>query len=268
MKLLKNRAVRPRHARANLGLSAGLIALAMTSSGCNSQTVWLLKFEKSPSPACETGITHNFQDAFVPATGTDWTDVSAVQRANDIAFAQLIEAGRGVGILVMGGQAFPGERSGNDWLFTWTDAVGTADGQEHSSGYGYFEYTELTTEWDIKFDTERGETTGEFEQTDVQRYTWRESDTWADSAAATVGYTGQIPSSEMLLVNDPDLGGDVPVVNQADQDDCETDVNSPWCEIVDVSLCKSSRDFSATRTRLKDEASYDALSGVSGAASD
>lgn len=250
------------------GLRTMLIGGALASTGCNSQTVWLLKFEKTGTPSCESGIEHNFTSAFVPTTSSDWTDVSEVQRANDIAFAQLIEAGRGVGILVMGDQAFPGERSGNDWLFTWTDAVGTADGQQHSSGYGYFEYTETTTEWDITLDTKRGETTGELEQNDLLRYTWRESDTWADSAAATVGYTGQIPSEEMLLINDPELGGDVPASNRADTDDCDTSSDAPWCEIVDVSLCKTSRDFTATRTRLDDEAAYTALANVSGSAAD
>lgn len=245
-----------------------LAAVTSTTVACNSQTVWLLKFDKTSPADCESGIEHNFSGAFVPSSGEDWTTISEVQRANDIAFAQLIEAGRGVGILVIGDQAFPGERDGNDWLFTWTDAVGTANGQQHVSGYGYFEYTETTTEWDIRFDTERGETTGELEQIDLLRDTWRESDIWADSAASTVGYTGQIPSSSMLLVNDPISGFDVGATNQADTADCETTADEPWCEIMDVTLCETSRKFTATRTRMKDEAAYNSLANVSGSADD
>ena len=247
-----------------VGAKAALLGIGVLAAGCNSQTVWLLKFSKTEPASCESGIEHNFNGAFVPSSSSDWTEVNEVQRANDIVFAQLIEAGRGVGILVMGDQAFPGERSGNDWLFTWTDAVGTANGVQHASGYGYIEYTETTTEWDIKLDTQRGETTGQLEQIDVLRYTWRESDTWADSAAATVGYNGQIPADEMLLINDAELGGDVPATNRADTEDCTTSADAPWCEIVEVSLCESEREFTATRTRLDEEASYGALAGVSG----
>ncbi|HCH64188.1 MAG TPA: hypothetical protein DFR83_15395, partial [Deltaproteobacteria bacterium] len=200
-----------------VALRLGLCTVAAaTSIGCNTQTVWLLKFDKTSPADCESGVEHNFNGAFVPSGGEAWTTVSEVQRANDIAFAQLIEAGRGVGILVMGDQAFPGERDGNDWLFTWTDALGTANGQQHVSGYGYFEYAETTTEWDIRFDTERGETTGELEQIDLVRDTWRESDIWSDDAANTVGYTGQIPSATMLLINDPVSGYDIGATNQAD----------------------------------------------------
>lgn len=255
------------------GRSASLRSLALAgallaSTGCATQTVWLLKFDKTSPADCESGIEHNFSSAFVPTTADDWTDVSEVQRANDIAFAQLIEAGRGVGVLVIGDQAFPGERSGNDWTFTWTDAVGTADGQQHVSGYGYFEYTETTTEWDITLDTERGETTGELEQIDLRRLTWRESDTWADSAAATIGYGGQIPSESMLLVTNPETGTDEPATNRADTEDCTTTADARWCEISDVTVCETSRDFTATRTRLEDESAYDGLSDVSGSAGD
>jgi|GEM_PF-1283730 len=267
MKLLTPLSAGPRTAIPSLGgVRAAALALLALGTGCNSQTVWLLKFEKTQAADCESGVEHNFANAFVPSSESDWTTVNEVQRANDIVFAQLIEAGRGVGILVMGDQAFPGERTGNDWTFTWTDAVGTANGQQHASGYGYFEYTETTTEWDITLDTQRGETTGELEQIDLLRYTWRESDTWADSAAASVGYTGQIPADQMLLITDPELGGDVPAVNRADTEDCNTNANEPWCEIVDVTLCETQRDFTATRTRLDEEASYAALAGVSGSA--
>ncbi len=251
-------------------MSSALCALGfvVAGSGCNSQTVWLLKFDKTTPADCQSGIESNFNGAYAPTATSDWTTINEVQRANDVAFAQLIEAGRGVGVLVMGDQAFPGERDGNDWLFTWTDAVGTADGQQHVSGYGYFEYTENVTEWDIVFDTTRGETTGELEQNNLVRNTWRESDTWADSAAASVGYTGQIPSDSMLLVTDSTTGTEVGATNRADTDDCATSSDAPWCEIVDVTLCSTTRDFTATRTRLEDEASYAALSGVSGAASE
>ncbi len=245
-----------------------LMGIAVGSMGCNSQSIWLLKFDKTSPADCESGIEHNFTNAFVPELGDEWTDVSEVQRANDIAFAQLIEAGRGVGILIIGEQAFPGERDGNDWLFTWTDALGTADGQQHISGYGYFEYTETTTEWDIRMNTDRGETTGELEQIDLLRDTWRESDVWNDAAANTVGYTGQIPASTMLVINDPELGFDVGATNVADSAECASTPDEPWCEIVDITLCETSRKFTATRTRLDDEAAYSSLAGVSGAADD
>ena len=260
---------RPRSLPANYWIPKGLlIGCIGVTTGCASQTVWLLKFDKTSPAECESGIEHNFNGAFVPSGGDEWTTISEVQRANDIAFAQLIEAGRGIGILIMGDQAFPGERDGDDWLFTWTDALGTANGQQHVSGYGYFEYVETTTEWDIRFDTERGETTGELEQIDLLRNTWRESDIWADSAANTVGYTGQIPSSSMLLINDAETGFDVGATNQADATDCATTPDEPWCEISDVTLCETSRKFTATRTRLEDESAYNSLAGVSGSAGD
>jgi len=243
--------------------------LAGATTGCRNQTVWLLMFDSTSEPDCERGVVHNFTDGqAIDIDGGEWETISVVQRGNDLAFAQLIEAGRGVGVLVIGDQAFPGEREGNDWTFDWTDVVGTADGQQHSSGYGYFEYTKTSTEWTITLDTKRGETTGELEQTDRQELTWRESDTWADSAAATVGYNGQIPASSYVVVPDSETGETVPATNRADSEDCDTTSDALWCEVQDITQCDSSRDFTATKTRLDDDNAYAALGDVSGSASE
>lgn len=247
-------------------LLASVVALAAT--GCKSQSIWLLMFDTSEEPDCERGVTHNFIDGeAVDVEGGEWETISVVQRGNDLAFAQLIEAGRGVGVLVLGDQAFPGERDGNDWTFDWTDVVGTAEGQQHSSGYGYFEYTKLSSEWTITLDTERGESTGELEQNDRTELTWRESDTWADSAAATVGYSGQLPSDSYVVVPD-ELGENVPAINRSDSDDCATTPEALWCEVQDITQCTSSRDFTATKTRLSDDDAYSSLNSASGAASE
>jgi hypothetical protein len=247
-------------------LLTGLLALANT--GCKNQTVWLLMFDTTETPQCERGVAHNFIDGeAIDVDGGEWETISVVQRGNDLAFAQLIEAGRGVGVLVIGDQAFPGERDGNDWTFDWTDVVGTADGQQHSSGYGYFEYTKTTSEWTITLDTKRGETTGELEQTDRSELTWRESDTWADSAAATVGYNGQIPAASFVVVPD-ELGESVPATNRADTEDCVTTPDELWCQVQDITQCDSSRDFTATKTRLNDDDAYGSVSNVSGSASE
>ena len=241
--------------------------IASTTTGCRNQTVWLLMFDSTSEPECERGVIHNFTGgSAIDINDSEWETISVVQRGNDIAFAQIIEAGRGVGVLVMGDQAFPGERTGNDWVFDWTDVVGTADGQQHSSGYGYFEYTKFSTEWTIKIDTKRGETTGEMEQEDVQELTWRESDTWTDSAAATIGYNGQMPAASYVLVTDAESGELVPASNRADTSDCDTTADAAYCEVQDITICENARDFTATRTRLQDDNAYAGLGDVSGAA--
>jgi hypothetical protein len=254
------------HARSGYALMMGAL-LACTTTGCRDQTVWLLMFDSTSEPDCERGVLHNFTGGTaIDIDNYEWETISVVQRGSDIAFAQLIEAGRGVGVLVLGDQAFPGERTGNDWVFDWTDVVGTADGQQHSSGYGYFEYTKFSTEWTIKIDTERGETSGEMEQADLQELTWRESDTWADSAAATIGYNGQMPAGSYVLVDDGETGESGPASNRADTSDCDTTADAPWCEVQDITICETSRDFTATKTRLEDGNAYGGLGDVSGAA--
>lgn len=248
-----------RHAATALG---GLL-LAAASTGCGNDTVWLLQIENSQPEECENEILHNFTGGLVNEGDAEWTTESFTIGSDDFRFAHLIETSRNTGVLVIGQQAFPGTKESGRWRFEAVDSVGTADIVRHTSGYAYGEFIQQRTTWEISLGKTKGTWGGDFERTTELAYTWQENDTWTDSAAIEVGFTGQIPSDAYLLRPSEDGTTNDPAVNTADTTDCDS--ADGICELQDFTQCAQKNDFTAVRTKLDAEEAY---AGVAGATSD
>ncbi|RME25371.1 MAG: hypothetical protein D6798_09135 [Deltaproteobacteria bacterium] len=229
--------------------------LVLLPFGClgGPDTIWLFQVPYTTEPECQTDITHNFRDAYVPDTPPGvWTDTEISEQSDQLVFAQVSQVDADTAVLVIGGEVWPGVRTDKgEWEFTWTGVEDNRLAREHDAGYRYTEQAYLETEETITLSIDGKVASGTWEIVSVDDETWTESDEWDSEVGLSVG---SIPSSLYLAYDEGGTEG-IPQSNTRDDAEC-TDTT---CQLRVVDTCSDSKDFEATRTGYDTEEAYDQL---------
>lgn len=231
----------------NLRFSSVLLSCSILASGCApTDGVWAIFISAAGPIECETSVDHNFLGAMQPPeapTNNEWVVEQTFEGSPAVLFARVFDvAGEDSKILVVGDQAYFGNRSGGVWDFTWTGNETTEDSEAHQSGYTFFDHTEANQVTKLSLDLSGQTGTGTLTQTGTSTTIWEESDAWESS---DVGFfSGQIPAGNYLV----DSTG-YPVSNDSDGTDCS---GTP-CTLTVESDCTQSSPFEARRTDAGDE---------------
>lgn len=229
-----------------------LIMMALT--GCKDPTgIWLFQLETSGFECVDT-ITENYNDGSVPGgtTGTsEWTLEYTETVSPALMFGQIAQHSRTEGVLIFGGEVYPGTLADGTWTFSWTGEESSQSSETHQDGYrfGYDVVGTGTTTFslDISGDDAVGEISGETDATQ----TWTESDEWDRNENGV--FSSQIPSTTYLV--DGDGFG---VTNS----DVESDCSAADCELSVQSLCSGATPFTATWSGFLEEDAYEGVAGA------
>lgn len=221
--------------------------------------IWLLEIPWEDGGGCQTAITENFTDGYVPGqaddSDSDWTYADQYEGADAISFAQIETYGDGSAVLVVGTAAYPGVKEGEEWVFAFERQTTQADWADHDNGYGWqiTQSSQSDSTWTFSFETPETASVS-VEGTSLDTELWQESDRWDIDA---VGVYSQLQFEDHVVYDDPD-DGQRDQENSPDEADCQGDV----CELQFTTSCSSSGDFSATLTDYDNSDYYDYLSGV------
>ena len=204
--------------------------LLLLLPGCAvSQLAGTWMFTRTPSPVtgseCVTGdVSHNFDGAYVPEveedTGNPWTEEQAAEESPQVFFGRIEEVEGGM-VLVVGDRVYTSASEGKDsWEFSWSASESSTLEQNHSSDYLYSTSSEQTSTIRYSGTFSKGTFDGLYETESSATQRWTESDTWSDEVVATLGTTGQIPASAVLVRVDG-TGAEVPAYNDYATFDCE-----------------------------------------------
>ncbi len=223
--------------------------------GCfgGQETIWLLQVPFTTEPECDTQITHNFRDAYIPDTPPGvWTDTELSEQSDMLVFAQVSELDADTAVLVIAGEVWPGTSTGKgEWEFSWTGVEDNRLSHEHDAGYRYTEQAYFETNETITLAIDGDVASGDWEVVSVDDQTWTESDEWDNEVGMSVG---DIPSNLYLAYDDGDAEG-IPQSNYQDDVDC-TDAS---CQLRVIDTCSDKKKFDATKTGFDYEDAYDQL---------
>lgn len=234
-------------------------ALLLAACAPGPDGIWLLEVPWEDGGGCESSISENFTDGYIPGESGDgtseWTYSDAYEGADSISFAQIETYGDGTAVLVVGTAAYPGVKEGEEWVFTFEKETTQADWADHDSGYGWkiTQNTKSDATYTFSFETaDRALVDVEGSSTDT--VLWQESDEWDID---DVGVYSQLLFEDYVVYDDPDDG-------QRDQENVynEDDCTGAVCELQFVTSCSSSGEFTATLTDYDNSDYYDYLSGV------
>lgn len=248
-------------------IASALLALAaLPLSGCifaSPRGIWLLTFtfDDNTTSECETTITENFTDGYVPGadspTQSDWTYTETVDPPDALGFAQIETTAAGQGVLVFGGAAYPGTKEKDQWVFEWADQSTDKATAEHSTGYELTETVSSNSSLTLTMTQSGPNASGVLQSKDTSTDAWTESDDWEDEVADTIGTIGQIPSADWLVYMD-DNDNERPQENAYDEDECD----GSTCELTVKDTCTLAIDFTAIKTDFHEEAAYAHLVGA------
>ena len=226
-----------------------MILLALACAKPDLSGTWM--FTRAVTPAtgdeCVTAdVSHNFDGAYTPEVTEEpspWTEDQSLEYSAEVFFGR-IEADTTGMVMIIGTAALIGvEKEKNSWEFSWTNETNGYAEQSHKSGYlythSYDNKSTLRVSGAFEKDTFKG--SHETESTGTER--WTESDSWSEEVAATVGTTGQIPVSSVLVRVDG-TGAEVPALNDYQTFDCD----DSDCTLSKVSSCLYKYDLTAVRT--------------------
>lgn len=238
-----------------------LLASTLALAGCSSGPagIWLLEIPWQDGGGCQTAITENFTDGYVPGQAddgdADWTYDDEYEGADAISFVQIETYGDGTAVLVVGTEAFPGVQEGDDWVFAFERETTQADWANHQDGYGWqvtqSTQSEATYTFTLETD-ERASVSVEGDSTDTEL--WQETDEWD---VDQVGVSSQLRFEDYVVYDDPDFGQEAQY-NTSGESDCSGEL----CELKFTTACSSSGDYVATLTDYENSDYYDYLSGV------
>ena len=246
-------------------------ALALLCGACAVPLdgVWLfyMDAEANVDLSCQESISHNFSDALVPeAEGEDevWTSSDATAQNESLFFGLFTTSGSETATLIIGGVAYPGLFDAESvWTFSWTDFNQVSSLDEHDQGYGFSVVADETREEVIELIFEEDAVAGSFSIRTSETHQWQESDSWFAKDLADVlgnsGQTGQIPSSQYLITEEPGKfkAIEVPAYNTNEASDCDDED----CAIQKLETCCVEYSVTGERTAL----TADEFEGVDGA---
>jgi hypothetical protein len=226
-----------------------MILLSLACAGNDIAGTWM--FTRTLTPAtgdeCVTGdVSHNFAGAYTPTppdVSTDWTTDDQVTYSPEVFFGR-IEADQNGMLLLLGSSVLVGtEKSKNDWEFSWTKETNDYGEESHVSGYLYTHSSDSTSTLKVSGTFGKDGFSGSHETDTTSTQRWTESDSWSEDVAATVGTTGQIPVSSVLVRVDGS-GNEVPVTNDYQSFDCD----DSDCTLSEVASCVYRYDLTAVPT--------------------
>lgn len=204
--------------------------LFLLLAGCAVQQIagtWL--FTRTPTPItgeeCNTGdVSHNFDEAFQPEpvedTGDPWSAEQDGEESPQVFFGRIEEIEGGMALIV-GERVYLGTSMGKDkWEFFWTGDESSSSEESHTSGYLYATSSVQSSTVRYSGTFSKGTFDGLYELESSAAQQWSESDTWSDEVMSTIGTTGRIPASSVLVRVD-EGGNEVPVYNDYATFDCE-----------------------------------------------
>jgi hypothetical protein len=202
-----------------------------------------------PTPACESEVTENYDNGTAASapTGSYWDYSQDIVSSTRMLFGQVLNTSSGR-VLVVGDQAYPGEKSGGVWTFSYDSFTDGILKQEHASGY-LFETSGLDgREIVISADMKSASMSGSWALTTTTDLTYTESDEWDVSVGVI---SGQTPAGAYLL----DSMG-VGVMNNSNSSDC----SGEFCSLQVVEACTATTTFTASKVGSLDETAYSGLS--------
>ena len=237
-----------------------LLLPALLLSACSSPSgIWLLEVPWEDGGGCETTISENFVDGYVPGQAAGdasaWTYADAYQGADSISFAQIETYGSGTAVLVVGTEAYPGVKEDGGWVFTFEKETVQADWADHDSGYGWKTTQSVQSGATFTFTFEGADRAQvEVEGSSTDTLLWEETDEWD---LEEVGVYSQVPFEDYIVYDDED-GYQREQENEPLTQDCVSEI----CQLEFKTTCSSSGEFTATRTDYDNSDYYDYLSGV------
>lgn len=240
-----------------------LLAPALLAGCSNLSGIWIFEIPWSEdNGSCTTTIEENFTDAYVPQATepgvSPWTYGGNERGSDAISFGQIETYGKGQAMLVIGTSVWPGTKEGDSWVFTFVKETEDTDFANHESGYGYQESTSTQADTTYTFTPVNRRTAEvEVEGSNESKVVYAEVDTWTEELLGEIGYTGQLPADEYLVVGDG--FNQEPAFNQYDAQDC-TDPQGV-CRLSITTRCGADGSFTATLTDFEDEDYYEHLAG-------
>ena len=239
--------------------------VASLLAGCNNLSgIWIFEIPwEEDNGSCTTTIEENFTDAYVPQATTPgespWTYGGEERGSDAIAFGQIETYGKGQAVLVIGTTAWPGTKEGDSWTFTFTKDTEDIDFANHESGYGYQESSTSEASTTYTFTPGRGRTAEvEVVGGSQDKVVYEEVDTWTEELLGEIGYTGQIPADQYLVVGEG--FNQEAAVNTYDVEDCTA--GDGTCRLSVTTRCSAKGSFTATQTDFEDEDYYEHLAGA------
>lgn len=183
-----------------------LTAALLLGSACHPADgidgLWLLSFAEPETELGDSTCDENWRDADCPSTDSgwstsDWITESDAVMSPALQFAELITSTDGTAVLVVDDAIYPGTRDKEGWTFTWESYDRSARSENHVSGYGFGQTTDVTvtTTFDLTLDGKTA--TGRKSVSTDTSLQWSESDSWDSEEVGK--YAGEIPSYTYLI---------------------------------------------------------------------
>lgn len=220
--------------------------------------IWMVTWPHDDEAiTCETTIEENFLDGYVPGdpgepVDQDWQYAEDYVGADTLSFFQVETTAGGDAVLVIGSAAYPGTRSGGEWVFEWEAAETSTSTATHESGYAFRESSSTSSTLRVTLDRAGlfgGKADGRLLVQNVSTLAWTEDDEWDEDLAMEIGSSGAIPSYQYLVWDDD--GDESPLYNEYDVTDCSGD-----CELSVTDDCRVDGSFTAVRTHYQHEETW------------
>ena len=227
------------------------LPLAVLTTGCGrTGDIWLIEVDttKGDGYACANEYTTNFSGRLT-STADDpsqkLTEGFEYQGPKALFYAKIVDLASGQASLNSGGLLLPGEKSGKEWVFSWTAATTNTTNVKHEADYEYESVYRSTGTTTIELDFSGGTAEGEITLERGDSFDQSESDTWGEEVSQDVGQTGRITWDTLDGVES----------NGRDTSECEGDD----CRRYRATVCSGTAPVVATRTDLHNDEDFSSL---------